>query len=119
MSELLQTGERGRELTAEEWKKVDELVDKTGCSYYGARWALGLEPPSCQIVHANSQPLPDQNISVNKKTPPCERSRFDTRTGDAMLAYASKQEPSDKERGEISRRGAAMARAAFRKARAA
>lgn len=33
MSELLQTGERGRELTAEEWKKVDELVDKTGCSY--------------------------------------------------------------------------------------
>lgn len=35
MDELLQVGKRGYELTAEEWEKVDELVDKTGCSYYG------------------------------------------------------------------------------------
>ena len=103
MNELLQVGdERGRELTAEEWKMVDELVDKTGCSYYEARWALGLKPPSCQIVHANSQPLSDQNISADEKPRPRRRryfAVFDTRTGDAMLAYASKQEPSDKERG--------------------
>ena len=52
MSELSQTGERGRELTAEEWEKVDKLVDKTGCSYYGARWALGFEPPADQNAHA-------------------------------------------------------------------
>lgn len=33
MSELLQTGERGRELTAEEWKMVDKLVDEMGWPY--------------------------------------------------------------------------------------
>ena len=38
MNELLQVGDEWDcELTAEEWEKVDELVDKTGCSYYGAR----------------------------------------------------------------------------------
>lgn len=103
MNELLQVGDEWDcELTAEEWEKVDELVDKTGCSYYGARWALGLKPPSRQDVHANSRPLSDQNVSADKKPRPrrrCYFAAFDTRTGDAMLAYASKQEPSDKERG--------------------
>lgn len=114
MSELLQTGERGRELTAEEWKKVDELVDKTGCSYYGARWALGLEPPADQNAHAVDERLSDQNIPADKKPQPQPRRRyfaaFDTRTGDAMSAYASEQESSDDKWGEISRREAAMAR---------
>ena len=58
MSELSQTGERGRELTAEEWKKVDELVDEMGWSYYKARLALGLEPPSGQNVSADEKPRP-------------------------------------------------------------
>lgn len=117
MSELSQTGERGRELTAEEWGKVDELVDEMGWSYYKARLALGLEPPSCQDVHANSQPLPDQNISVNKKTPPCERSRFDTRTQQAH--DASGQGPLTEEQKQTNRDGIRMARAALRNARAA
>ena len=120
MNELLQVGDEWDcELTAEEWEKVDELVDKTGCSYYGARWALGLKPPSRRDVHANSQPLSGQNISADEKPRPRRRSdlaAFDTRTGDAMLAYASEQEPSDDKWGEISRRGAAMARAALRSA---
>ena len=90
MSELSQTGERGRELTAEEWKKVDELVDEMGWSYYKARLALGLEPPSGQNVSADEKPRPRRR---------CYFAAFDTRTGDAMSAYASKQEPSDKERG--------------------
>ena len=119
MSELLQVGKRGRELTAEEWKMVDKLVDEMGWPYYKARLALGLEPPSCQDVHANSQSLSGQNISADEKPRPRRRSdlaAFDTRTGDAMLAYASEQEPSDDKWGEISRRGAAMARAALRSA---
>lgn len=123
MSELLPIDdERDRELTAEEWKRVDELVDEMGWSYYEARLRLGFKLPSDQIVHANSQPLSDQNVSADEKPRPHQRSdlaAFDTRTGDAMLAYASEQEPSDDKWGEISRRGAAMARAAFRKARAA
>lgn len=122
MNELLQVGERGRELTDAEWKRVDALVDKTGCSYYEARLALGLKPPADQNAHAVDERLSDQNIPADKKPRPHQRSyfaAFDTRTGDAMLAYASKQKPSDKERGEISRRGAAMARAALRSARAA
>lgn len=117
MSELLQTGERGRELTAEEWKMVDKLVDEMGWPYYKARLALGLEPPSCQIVHANSQPLPDQNISVNKKTPPCERSRFDTRTQQAH--DASGQGPLTEEQKQTNRDGIRMVRTALRNARAA
>ena len=36
MSELLQTGKWGRELTAEEWEKVDKLVDEMGWPYYKA-----------------------------------------------------------------------------------
>ena len=56
MSELSQTGERGRELPAEEWKKVDELVDEMGWSYYKARLALGFEPPSGQNVSADEKP---------------------------------------------------------------
>lgn len=122
MNELLQTGERGRELTAEEWERVDELVDKIPCSCYEARLILGLELPSYQIVHANSQLSSGQNVPADEKPRPHQRSdlaAFDTRTGDAMLAYASEQEPSDDKWGEISRRGAAMARAAFRNARAA
>ena len=70
MDELAQTGERGRELTAEEWEKVDKLVDKTGCSYYGARWALGFEPPADQNAHAVDERLSDQNIPADKKLRP-------------------------------------------------
>ena len=117
MSELSQTGERGRELTVEEWKKVDELVDKTGCSYYGARWALGFEPPAGQIVHANSQPLSDQSTSVNKKTPPRERSRFDTRTQQAH--EASGQGPLTEKQKQTNRDGIRMVRTALRNARTA
>ena len=104
MSELLQTGEWGRELTAEEWKKVDELVDKTGCSYYGARWALGLEPPA------------DQNIPADKKLRP-ERSRFDTRTQQAH--EASGQGPLTEEQKQTNRDGIRMVRTALRNVRAA
>ena len=117
MSELLQTGdERGRELTAEEWKMVDELVDKTGCSYYGARWALGFEPPADQNAHAVDERLSDQNIPADKKLRP-ERSRFDTRTQQAH--DASGQGPLTEEQKQTNRDGIARARAAFRKARAA
>lgn len=118
MNELLQVGEWGRELTDAEWKRVDALVDEMGWSYYEARRKLGIELPPDQIVHAVDGRLSDQNIPADKKPQPqprrCYFIAFDTRTGDAMLAYASKQKPSDKERGEISRRGAAMARAALR-----
>lgn len=96
MSELSQTGERGRELTAEEWEKVDELVDKTGCSYYGARLRLGLLAD--QNAPSNSRLSSGQNVSADEKPRPrrrCYFTAFDTRTGDAMLAYASEQEPSD------------------------
>lgn len=122
MSELSQTGERDRKLTAEEWKKVDELVDKMGWSYYEARLALGLEPPAYQNAPSNSQLSSGQNVPADEKPRPHQRSdlaAFDTRTGDAMLAYASEQEPSDDKWGEISRRGAAMVRTALRNARAA
>ena len=118
MNELLQVGDEWDcELTAEEWEKVDELVDKTGCSYYGARWALGFKPPSCQIVHANSQPLSDQSTSVNKKTPPRERSRFDTRTQQAH--EASGQGPLTEKQKQTNRDGIRMVRTALRNARAA
>ena len=89
---------------------VDKLVDEMGWSYYKARLALGLEPPADQNVSADGKPRPRRRSDL---------AAFDTRTGDAMLAYASEQEPSDDKWGEISRRGAAMARAAFRDARAA
>ena len=120
MSELSQTGEQGRELTAEEWKKVDELVDEMGWSYYEARLRLGLLAD--QNASSNSRLSSGQNVSADEKPRPHQRSdlaAFDTRTGDAMLAYASEQEPSDDKWGEVSRRGAAMARAALRNARAA
>lgn len=116
MSELSQTGERGRELTAEEWKKVDELVDEMGWSYYEARLRLGLELPY-QIVHANSQPLSGQSISVNKKAPPSERSRFDTRTQQAH--DASGQGPLTEGQKQTNRDRIAMAREALRRAQAA
>lgn len=121
MSELSQTGERGRELTAEEWKKVDELVDKTGCSYYGARWALGLKPPADQNAHAVDERLSDQNIPADKKPQPQPRRRyfaaFDTRTQQAH--EASGQGPLTEKQKQINRGGIAMVRAALGKARAA
>ena len=122
MNELLQVGDEWDcELTAEEWEKVDELVDKTGCSYYGARWALGLKPPSCQIVHANSQPLSGQNVSADEKLQPqprrCYFAAFDTRTQQAH--EASGQGPLTEEQKQTNRDGIARARAAFKKARAA
>lgn len=122
MSELSQTGERGRELTDAEWAQIERDVDMGYLSYDDAWRKLGVKPPSYQIGHAVDGRLSDQNIPTDKKPRPHQRSdlaAFDTRTGDAMLAYASEQEPSDDKWGEISRRGAAMARAAFRKARAA
>ena len=120
MSELSQTGERGRELTAEEWEKVDKLVDEMGCSYYGARWALGFEPPSCQDVHANSQPLSGQNISADEKPRPrrrCYFVAFDTRTQQAH--EASGQGPLTEEQKQTNRDGIRMARTALRNVRAA
>ncbi|QJU07842.1 hypothetical protein FBF29_04085 [Candidatus Saccharibacteria bacterium oral taxon 488] len=120
MSELLQTGERGRELTDAEWKRVDELVDKTGCSYYGARWALGLKPPADQNAHAVDERLSDQNIPADKKPRSRKRSyfaAFDTRTQQAH--DASGQGPLTEEQKQTNRDGIVMARAAFRKARAA
>lgn len=118
MNELLQVGdERGRELTAEEWKMVDELVDKTGCSYYEAQLRLGFKLPSDRNAPSNSRLSSGQSISVNKKTPPCERSRFDTRTQQAH--DASGQGPLTEKQKQTNRDGIAMARAALRNARAA
>ena len=111
MDELAQTGEWGRELTAEEWEQIERDVDMGYLSYDDARrkWGtesarrkLGTESPSYQIVHAVDEQLSNQNIPADEKPRPrrrCYFAAFDTRTGDAMLAYASKQEPSDKERG--------------------
>ena len=121
MSELLQTSdERDRKLTAEEWEKVDELVDKMGWSYYKARLALGLEPPSYQIVHAVDGRLSNQNIPADKKLQPHQRSyfaAFDTRTQQAH--DASGQGPLTEEQKQTNRDGIRMARAALKKARAA
>ncbi|QJU09545.1 hypothetical protein FBF27_04015 [Candidatus Saccharibacteria bacterium oral taxon 488] len=119
MSELSQTGERDRKLTAEEWEKVERDVDMGYLSYDDAWRKLGLEPPPDQNAPSNSQLSSGQNVSADKKPRPHQRSyfaAFDTRTGDAMSAYVSKQESSDDKWGEISRRGAAMARAALRNA---
>lgn len=117
MDELLQVGDEWDcELTAEEWEKVDELVDKTGCSYYGARWALGLKPPADQNAHAVDERLSDQNIPADKKPRP-ERSRFDTRTQQAH--EASGQGPLTEKQKQINRDGIERARAALKKARAA
>ena len=117
MNELLPVGERGRELTDAEWAQIERDVDMGYLSYDDACRKWGVKPPSYQIVHANSQPLPDQNISVNKKTPPCERSRFDTRTQQAH--EASGQGPLTEKQKQINRDGIAMARTALRNARAA
>ena len=116
MSELAQTGEWGCELTDAEWKRVDALVDETGCSYYGARLKLGLKLPADQNAHAVDERLSDQNIPADKK-PRSERSRFDTRTQQAH--EASGQGPLTEKQKQINRDGIAMARAALRKARAA
>lgn len=120
MSELSQTGERGRELTDAEWKRVDALVDKTGCSYYGARRELGLEPSSYQNAPSNSQLSSGQNVSADEKPQPHQRSdfaAFDTRTQQAH--EASGQGPLSEKQKRINRDGIAMARAALRKARVA
>ena len=121
MSELAQTGEWGCELTDAEWKRVDELVDEMGWSYYKARLALGLEPPSGQIVHANSQPLSGQNVSADEKLQPqprrCYFAAFDTRTQQAH--EASGQGPLTEEQKQTNRDGIRMARTALRNVRAA
>lgn len=117
MNELLPVGEWDRELTDAEWDEVDALVDKTGCSYYEARLALGLKPPSCQIVHANSQPLSGQNVSADEKPRPrrrCYFVAFDTRTQQAH--EASGQGPLTEKQEQINRDGIAMACAALRSA---
>jgi len=118
MDELLQVGKRGYELTAEEWEKVDELVDKTGCSYYGARWALGLKPPADQNAHAVDERLSDQNIPADKKLRPHHSPTvLGTRTREAHALWG--QGPLTEEQKQINREGIAMARAALRNARAA
>lgn len=116
MNELLPVGEWGRELTAEEWEQIERDVDMGYLSYDDARRKWGTESPSYQIVHANSQPLSDQNIPADKKLRP-ERSRFDTRTQQAH--EASGQGPLSEKQKQINRDGIAMARAALRNARAA
>ena len=108
MSELSQTGERGRELTAEEWKKVDELVDEMGWSYYKARLALGLEPPSGQNVSADEKPRPRRRSDL---------AAFDTRT--QQVHDASGQGPLTEEQKQTNRDGIRMVRTALRNARAA
>lgn len=118
MSELLQTGERGRELTAEEWEKVDKLVDEMGWPYYKARLALGLEPPSCQDVHAVDERLSDQNIPADKKLRPHHSPTvLGTRTREAHALWG--QGPLTEEQKQTNRDGIARARAALKKARAA
>ena len=116
----MQVSERSRELTDAEGDEVDALVDKTGCSYYEARLALGLKLPSRQDVHANSRPLSDQNVSADEKPRPrrrCYFVAFDTRTQQAH--EASGQGPLTEKQEQTNRDGIAMARAALRKARAA
>lgn len=107
MNELLPVGERGRELTDAEWAQIERDVDMGYLSYDDAWRKLGVKSPSYQIGHAVDGRLSDQNIPADKKPQSRKRSdfaAFDTRTGDAMLAYASEQEPSDDKWGEISRR---------------
>lgn len=120
MSELLQTGERGRELTAEEWEKVDKLVDEMGWPYYKARLALGLEPPADQNAPSNSRLSSGQNVSADEKPRPHQRSdlaAFDTRTQQAH--EASGQGPLTEEQKQTNRDGIRMVRTALRNARAA
>lgn len=61
MNELLQTGERDRELTAEEWKMVDKLVDEMGWPYYKARLALG---PDRRLVRMSMRLMSDYLIRI-------------------------------------------------------
>ena len=119
MSELLQTGDkRDRELTAEEWEKVGELVDKIPCSCYEARLILGLELPSCQDVHAVDERLSDQNIPADKKLRPHHSPTvLGTRTREAHALWG--QGPLTEEQKQTNRDGIARARAALKKARAA
>ena len=116
MSELLQTGERGRELTAEEWEQIERDVDMGYLSYDDAWRKLGVKPPSYQIGHAVDGRLSDQNIPADKKLRP-EHSRFDTRTQQAH--EASGQGPLTEKQKQINRDGIARARTALKKARAA
>ena len=120
MNELLPVGEWGRELTAEEWEQIERDVNMGYLSYDDARRKWGTESPSYQIVHANSQPLSDQNISADEKPRPrrrCYFAAFDTRTQQAH--EASGQGPLSEKQKQINRDGIAMARAALRNARAA
>ena len=61
-SELLQTGERGRELTAEEWEQIERDVDMGYLSYDDARRKLGVEPPVDQNAPSNSQLSSGQSV---------------------------------------------------------
>lgn len=116
MSELSQTGERGRELTDAEWAQIERDVDMGYLSYDDAWRKLGVKPPSYQIGHAVDGRLSDQNIPTDKKLRP-ERSRFDTRTQQAH--EASGQGPLTKEQKQTNRDGIRMVRTALRNARAA
>ena len=117
MSELLQIGdERDCELTAEEWAQIERDVDMGYLSYDDAWRKLGVKPPSYQIGHAVDGRLSDQNIPADKKLRP-ERSRFYTPT--KQPHDASGQGPVTEEQKQTNRDGIRMARAAFRKARAA
>lgn len=103
MSELSQTGERGRELTAEEWKKVDELVDEMGWSYYEARLRLGLGLRSDRDASVNKKPLQHHSSTV-----------LGTRTREAHALWG--QGPLTEKQKQTNRDGIAMARAALKNA---
>ena len=118
MSELSQTGERGRELTAEEWEKVERDVDMGYLSYDDAWRKLGVKPPSYQIGHAVDGQLSDQNIPADKKLRPHHSPTvLGTRTREAHALWG--QGPLTEEQKQTNRDGIAMARAALRNARAA
>lgn len=120
MNELLPVSERNRELTDEEWDDVDALVDKTGCSYYGARRELGFELSADQNAPSNSQLSSGQGVPADEKLRPrrrCYFAAFDTRTQQAH--EASGQGPLTEKQKQTNRNGIAMARAALRKVRAA
>ena len=118
MDELLQVGQRGRELTDAEWDQIERDVDMGYLSYDDAWRKLGVKPPADQNAHAVDERLSDQNIPADKKPQPQPRRRyfaaFDTRTQQAH--EASGQGPLTEEQKQTNRDGIAMARAALRSA---
>ena len=118
MSELLQVGERGRELTDAEWAQIERDLDMGYLSYDDAWRKWGVKPPSYQIGHAVDGRLSDQNISADKKLRPRHSPTvLGTRTREAHALWG--QGPLTEKQKQINRDGIAMARTALRNARAA